>query len=630
MSEQLAQSWRVVRRRWKLLVFVPLLAVIVSVVVSSRTTTEYTATAKVVISPYNAVTSLLDPGSTPTSADPERDLNTEVSEITLTPMANMVIRSLHLSETPTDLLEEVNASLEGTTSIVDIAVKDSSAARAAVIANSFASNYVVYRLDTLRGTLQASAADDQRRYLALTPAEQAGPAGKQLQTDINTLDADSTGLSSDASVSQIATPPSSPSQPKPLIDALIALVVGALVAIDAANLLELLDRSVRDEEDAVAITGLASLGVIPRQRSRVTKLATATNAVDWHLRDGHLSEAFPLFTALQRAHSNGDGDAAAADGQELDADTLATAETSTVRPGEIPGTDWELEESYAALAVSLLAQRLGPQENVVMVTSATPQDGKTSVSIGLGAALAELGQRVIVVESDLRRPRFAEYLGLPPSSEGLSTILAGESTPPAGLVEVVAATRQATEERPRLTRRRAARSARAGRSFTVLPCGPIPTKPLALLRGPELLPLMRQLQASADVVLIDTPPLGALKDALVLAESVDQIVLVTRIGHTSRDQLARCAAAVEQLGSPVLGVVVVGGARGGALDYYFRPEFDVRISASAEPKLVAVHEPSAPADGEQAEDARPKPQAAPVVVAKSTRSRRRAGADSSA
>jgi Mrp family chromosome partitioning ATPase/capsular polysaccharide biosynthesis protein len=622
MSEQLAQSIRVLRRRWRIIVLIPLLALAVSLVVSTRSATEYSATAKIVIAPYNAVTVLLSPGSNPTSADPERDLNTEVSEITETPMAHLVQASLRLPESSTDLLNQVSATLEGTTNIVDISALDPNPSRAARIANAFASDYVGFRLSSERAALQQSVASDQVKLASLPVAQRSAAAGRQLQSDISTLQADSDGLTSDAQLSETAAVPTSPAKPKPLIDALIAIVVGFLIAIVAMIVLELLDRTVRDDEDAAAVAQLPSLGVIPKH-SRLNARATSAKVIDWHLREGWqlpsgLSVTVPRHGAGEPA---GNGSLAA---------------TSRKPPAPKPRAgDWDLEESYSSLAVSLLSLRLGTEENVVMITSPGPQDGKTSVSLGLAAALAELGQRVTVVECDLRRPRFADYLGLPPGTSGLSSILAGNITLPAGLIEVAAGTRQALPTKARGgARRNGSTLSRTGRSFSVLPCGPIPTRALALLRGPELAPLLHQLQSSSDVVLIDTPPLGAIKDAVVLAECVDQIVLVARVGHTRRDALARCRAAVDQLGSPVLGIVTVGGPRGGALDYYFRPELDVSITQLSEPKLVAVRQrpsqpqPEAETQVETQVETLPSQQP-PAAAAKGGRSRRRASADNS-
>jgi Mrp family chromosome partitioning ATPase/capsular polysaccharide biosynthesis protein len=631
MSEQLSRSLGVLRRRWRVIALVPLVALVVSLIVSSGSPSRYSATAKVVLSPYNPVTALLNPGASPTSADPERDLNTEVSEITETPMADLVRQRLRLAESGAALLGEVDASLEGTTNIVDITVVDGDPAQAARIANAFASEYVTFRLDGLQATLAQSAAADQDKLLGLTVAERTAASGRQLEADISALQADIDGLTSDARVSEVATVPSSPFSPRPAFDALIAVIVGLLVAITIVVLMELFDRTVRDEAEALSISRLPSLGAVPKQRSRLVALATAA-VLDRRVRDGQGSDDDWL--GLTLANGNGSDTDSGASGQRL-AGARASARRALPRPGssragEQPA-DNELDESFGALAVSLLAQQRGPHENVVMVTSANPQDGKTSVAIGLAAALAELGQRVTLVECDLRRPRFAECLGLESSREGLSTILAGQTALPSGLIQVVAATRQTGSARPQSVsarRGRAGEPARSGHTFTMLPCGPIPDKPLALLRGAELAPLMGELQGSADVVLVDTPPLGAIKDAVVVAGCVDQIVLVARIGHTRRDMLARCLGDVEHLGVPVLGLVTVGGPRGGALDYYFRPEFHRPRGHDHEPRLIAVGEPPVPSEPQQRTVTKPRPVAA--ASGKPGRPRRRASTDSSA
>jgi receptor protein-tyrosine kinase len=263
-----------------------------------------------------------------------------------------------------------------------------------------------------------------------------------------------------------------------------------------------------------------------------------------------------------------------------------------------------------------------------MITSAGPQDGKTTVTLGLAAALAELGQRVIAVESDLRRPRFTEYLGLPPSEDGLSSILAGVTSAPAGLVEVGVGGRRAPTAKPRTHHRSAksgsATSPSAGPHFAVLPCGPIPARPLKLLGGAELPPLLRQLQSMADVVLIDTPPMGVIKDAVVLSALVDHIVLVARVGHTRRDGLVRCREAAAQLSSPLLGIVTIGVARGGDLRYYSRPGNDGLLAPTTRPRPLREPEqhPADPPEPQQ------QAEAEPTSAAKAERARRRSGAPS--
>ena len=570
MSEQLAQSIRVLRRRWRIMALVPLLALVVSLAVSVRSNKEYTATAKVVLNPQNPVNQALNPGSQVASPDPERDLNTQVSQITETPVANLVRGSLHLAEDSQTLLGQVSAGLEGTTNIVDIVVTDASPQRAALIANGFAAQYIGFHLANERSTFQQAETLVRNHLGALTPAERSTATGKLLESQITALQADSAVLTSDAQISQTATTPSSPSSPRPLFDAVVALVVGLLIAIVVVIVLELLDRSVRDEEDASAVTRLPSLGVIPKQRPR-------------------------MFThrASQWAHLGAPGGHDPPLAPDRAAGSIAAGDHSTQRSDEAPTLDWEQQESYGSLAITVLSLRLSAEENVVMITSSGPQDGKTSVTLGLAAALAAIGQRVIAVECDLRRPRFADYLGLPPAADGVSSILAGRIAATAGLVSIDAGT-----YRPRPPGRQAdngagpnAPASGSGEDpqFSVVPAGPIPRRPQALLSGPELPLLLRELQSMADIVLVDTPPLGVIKDAVVLAEMVDQVVLVARVGHTRRDALKRCRIAVDQLNSRLLGVVTVGGSMGD-LGYYAGGNAGAAVANLREPDLAARSE----------------------------------------
>lgn len=521
MSEQVAAGGRVVRRRWGVIVFLPLLALLVSLAVGLGTAKQYTATAKLYLYPINAVGAALDPGSQVTPADPERDLNTEVSQITEAPMGERVRGTLRTPESGTDLLAQVSAQLEGTTNIVDIKAIDASPNRAAQIANAFATDYVAYGLQSERAQFEQALA-------ALPPGQRNGSTARDLQSAIATA-------TPDATVTQAATVPTSPSSPKTVLDAVIALIVGLLVGLLAAVGLELFDGTIRDDEEAATVSRLPSLGVIPRPRP----LASASG---------------------RRARRPGRGTSARTAARGGSASSAARFESS-------PSRDWQLDESYVSLAVTLVAKRLGTQEDIVMVTSPGPQDGKTSVCLGLAAALTELGRRVIAVECDMRRPRFAEYLGLPANAYGLSSILTGGVEAGEGLVEVdIASSSTRAESVPFGAGRPAAR--RSGHSFRVLPSGPVPAAPLTLLGGPGMSALLRQLRGDADIVLLDAPSPGVIKDAVVLAAHVDQVMLVVRLGRTRRDLLRRCRAMIEQFGSPVLGIVSVGAPRGGALAYY--------------------------------------------------------------
>jgi capsular exopolysaccharide synthesis family protein len=218
---------------------------------------------------------------------------------------------------------------------------------------------------------------------------------------------------------------------------------------------------------------------------------------------------------------------------------------------------YEQIEGYRSLATNLRFFKLGDDVKTLMITSPGPLDGKTNVTLSLAAALAEFGQKVIAVECDLRRPRFADYLQLP-QAPGLSAVLAGMATWSQQVVHVD------------VSRLRVDGPPVRGESphFSVLAGGHPPPNPQALLSSGEMAELMTDLRGSRDVVLFDTPPLGSLTDAVPLAPQVDGVVLVAHLQHTTRDGLKRTRETLAGLNANVLGTVLVGGGRSAVSGYY--------------------------------------------------------------
>jgi capsular exopolysaccharide synthesis family protein len=298
-----------------------------------------------------------------------------------------------------------------------------------------------------------------------------------------------------AEVLERATPPSSPATPRLLFNSGLAAFLGLVLGLVAAAALELLDRRVKDEDDVSLITSLPSLASIPPPRRSV--------------------HSGPLEFGREQT------------------------------------------EGYRSLATNLRFFKLGGEVKVLMITSPSPHDGKTSVTLSLAAALAEFGQKVIAVECDLRRPSFADYLQLSQAS-GLSSILAGMASWSQEVVDVD------------VGQRRASAPAARGESghFSVLPAGPHPPNPHALLSSSEMHELLLELRAAADVVLIDTPALGTFTDAVPLVPRVDGVALVVRLEHTTRDTLTKACNVLAELDAPVLGTVLVGGAQPSMGRYY--------------------------------------------------------------
>ncbi|MFB9235609.1 polysaccharide biosynthesis tyrosine autokinase [Plantactinospora siamensis] len=168
---------------------------------------------------------------------------------------------------------------------------------------------------------------------------------------------------------------------------------------------------------------------------------------------------------------------------------------------------------------------------VVVITSPVPRDGRSSTAANLALAFAATGKRVLLVEADWRTPRVGRYLGLEPGA-GLSDVLDGRLDS-AGAVR------------------------RLGNStLWVLAAGTSPNNPSELLDSPAMAELLRRERNGYDVILIDTPPVLPVADATVLAGHADGVVLVTRAGRVTDEQVRAAAEMLRDVGARVLGCVL--------------------------------------------------------------------------
>ena len=293
-----------------------------------------------------------------------------------------------------------------------------------------------------------------------------------------------------------------------------------------------------------------------------TALALVLELADRRLRDDEAVEEFfrlPILGAIPRAARR------SADGP--------------------PGADPGQHEGYSALATNLRFFELGPDIASVMFTSSVPGEGKTNVTLGTARALATMNVRVVAVEADMRRPTFGRY-GLGASDHGLSTVLAGASPLERALIPVSARSFTPLGGTP---------GANEGPSFHVLPAGPIPPNPQALLSRPAMAQLLEQLRSFAEVVLIDTPPLGTVNDPVTLARLVDGIAIVVRLGTTTKDDARRTLRALGNLDTEIFGVVMTDASTSGEAYYGYGQTANSASEAAAAAPARRTPEIEAPA-----------------------------------
>lgn len=169
-----------------------------------------------------------------------------------------------------------------------------------------------------------------------------------------------------------------------------------------------------------------------------------------------------------------------------------------------------------------------------MITSALPQEGKTTTSVNLAIVLAQQGSRVLLIEADMRRAGISRLLGIE-SETGLSTILGQRNIPD-------------PEE--------SIRSVADVPNLKVLPAGPVALHPSEMLASPRMRDLMHSLETEFDHIVIDTPPVLSVTDAALLSALADSTILVIRTGVTSRAALRRAHDVLEHVDARIIGVIL--------------------------------------------------------------------------
>jgi len=274
-----------------------------------------------------------------------------------------------------------------------------------------------------------------------------------------------------------AIPPDSPSMPKWSLMIPVGLFLGLLVGVGLAFLLELMDNSIKSSEDLTRRTGMPILGMIPH-----------ADDLDDDIRDVRL--AF------------------------------------MTNPNSLLG------ESFRQLRTCLRFNGAADQRRSLLISSPMPEDGRTTVAVNLGTAMARDGMKVLVIDANFRQPAIRKLF--PEAADaGLSNVLAGQSAWQDVLCQV----------EPNLA---------------VMSSGSLPPNPAELLGSQAMRLLLAELNKQYDQVIFDSAPALIVSDAPVLATVVDATILVVRAGVNSHDVVRRSRAAFRHVGESLIGVTLNG------------------------------------------------------------------------
>jgi succinoglycan biosynthesis transport protein ExoP len=364
-------------------------------------------------------------------------------------------------------------------------------------------------------------------------------AGKSVQYNILKREADTnkqlyvglleklkeTGVSSSLKATNIrvvdpAYPPKKFARPRILLDLSITLIVGMCLGIAAAFLQEHLDNTLKSSEDIERFLQIPSLGAVPA-------MELSANPRRMH---GFQTSAPVVLDAGKVNGTNGHNGRNGNNGSKNGARLAPPWNRIEVQDGG-GHPNGALAEAFHGLRTSVLLSTAKRPPATLLVTSAQQGEGKTTVAANLAASLAQLGDSVLLIDADLRRPSLQKFFQVSRST-GLVNYLTGDSD----------------------WRSLVWQAAPIG--VSVLFCGPVPPNPADLLSSEYMRSLIREASKEYKFVVLDSPPLLNLSDSRILATLVDGVILVVGGGTTPRELVQRAYLSAVDAGSHVIGATI--------------------------------------------------------------------------
>jgi len=329
---------------------------------------------------------------------------------------------------------------------------------------------------------------------------------------------------SNISIVDRAEVPAFPSSPKKKMNMIMALLVGLIGGLGLAFLFERLDNSVKSFEDIEKFIGLPSLGLVP----------------SFSL-DGLKKQFGHLYGQDQRKIAAAEKGAGKSTEAKAAPEELAKPIPFELISSLAPNSTYA--EHYRSIRTTLLLSAPDTKLKTLVVTSALPKEGKTSTLSNLAVTLTQAGKRVLIIDADLRNPCQHKIHKIK-NMAGLSNFLAGNIT----IGNILNAT-----SIPQLF---------------LINAGPVPPNPMELLGSGKMAALLDELKSTFDYILIDSPPVLAVSDALVLGPKIDGMILVVWGEKTSRDALRRAREKLDAHRIKSVGVII-NNVRLRDFEYYY-------------------------------------------------------------
>jgi capsular exopolysaccharide synthesis family protein len=330
---------------------------------------------------------------------------------------------------------------------------------------------------------------------------------KNLVENQSQNDVIASGTENNISVAQIAIPPDVPVSPRRLTTVVAALFLSTLFGMGLALFLEYLDDTIRTTEEIENYLQLPALAAIPTIDSMPKRKLLLVGASE-------------------------------ESGLEINTESNLLIHKDSRS---------SLAEAFRQLRTSILLSTAGHAPKSLLITSSLPAEGKTTTAINTAISLSQTGAKVLIIDSDMRRPRLHSVFNLS-NSKGLSTLLSTELSE-----EDIFDAIQYDE----------------AAKLHMLTSGPIPPNPAELIGSEQMSILLKSLESKFTHVVVDSPPIASFTDGVLIASMVDGVILVVHAGKSSRQVVRRSKQLLSDVGSKIFGVVLNNANLKGQDNYYY-------------------------------------------------------------
>ncbi|MGI8801387.1 MAG: Wzz/FepE/Etk N-terminal domain-containing protein [Solirubrobacteraceae bacterium] len=468
---------RPLRRRWWLILGIVVVATVAVYYADGRKPKVYQATTSVYVNLADDAAGQFNTGASPVFI-PSTNLLADLARLTQSSAVGVRLRkALNSPLSPRVLLSQVTVTPEVGADFVNITASGSNPFQVARLANAYAQAFVAVGKQQVAQRLAQLLQEATNGLASLKGRDPTILAQRaQLSSRISQLRSAVANLTGPEQQLSPALPSGIPVSPRPRRAALFAFILSLLAAVVLAYLLERLDRRIKQLDDLSGAYEMPLLGVIPH----------------------------------------------------VNAPELVTAGCAALDPAIV--------ESMRFLRVNLSLQALERPIRVLLITSAIPGEGKSTVARNLALAYREAGIDVVAVDADMRNPSLSRsFIARERGVVGLTSVLLGE----AAVSDAVA---RIPVELPGLLLGNGA----GDPSIGLLPSGGHAANPPAILGSSRMAEVLTELAAGHELVIIDSPPLLAVSDTLPLLSLVDGVMIVGRVGHTTRDAVRRARAALDR------------------------------------------------------------------------------------